>query len=223
MLLPEGLGWLRPHLDPLRATYIQLRAELDPIEAFERAFADTLDESDYERIQSFFDGEHDTTYGAGAGERAHTELRDLLEAGVGEPEDPTPAGDSPPEPQTAGEITGIERFYDEDHRRRASEEIKFGDRWSVGKALRCWELFWVVDTGELAALGPDLRVHDDDSILGDAVEAIVGFGDVGASTVVEVLCVEKDQSRLEQLLGEWQTDQDHRDSYLRLRERLGIV
>ena len=50
-----------------------------PIPAFERTLAEVLDEPSYERIQSFFDGEHDAVYGMDAGERAHTQLRDALE------------------------------------------------------------------------------------------------------------------------------------------------
>ena len=80
IVLPEGLGWLRPHLDALAALYCQQRGERDIIPAFEQTLADGLDEADYERIQSFFDGEHDSVYGPDAGEHARAALRDTLEA-----------------------------------------------------------------------------------------------------------------------------------------------
>ena len=78
--LPEGLGWLRPQLDALADRYCQLRAEQDVIPAFEQTLADGLSEADYDRIQSFFDGEHDAVYGPDAGEQARAALRDALEA-----------------------------------------------------------------------------------------------------------------------------------------------
>ncbi len=80
MEVAEGLGWLRPHLDLIAETYSALRADMGPIPAFEQTLAHVLDEPSYERIQSFFDGEHDAVYGSGAGERARTQLRDSLEA-----------------------------------------------------------------------------------------------------------------------------------------------
>jgi hypothetical protein len=78
--LPEGLGWLRPQLDALADLYCQQRGTQDVIPAFEQALADGLDEQDYERIESFFDGEHDAVYGPDAGAQARAALRDALEA-----------------------------------------------------------------------------------------------------------------------------------------------
>lgn len=78
--MPEGLGWLRPQLDALADLYCQLRHEQEVIPAFEQALADVLNEQDYERIQSFFDGEHDTVYGPDAGDTARATLREALEA-----------------------------------------------------------------------------------------------------------------------------------------------
>src|SRR5450631_3934456 len=80
MDVAEGLGWLRPHLDVIAETYAASRTDMEPIPAFEHTLAHVLDEPSYERIQSFFDGEHDAVYGLGAGERARTQLRDALEA-----------------------------------------------------------------------------------------------------------------------------------------------
>ena len=83
MEVAEGLGWLRPHLDVIAETYAASRTDMEPIPAFEHTLAHVLDEPSYERIQSFFDGEHDTVYGLGAGERARTQLRDALEGKTG--------------------------------------------------------------------------------------------------------------------------------------------
>jgi hypothetical protein len=88
MDVAEGLGWLRPHLDVIAETYAASRADMEPIPAFEHTLAHVLDEPSYERIQSFFDGEHDAVYGLGAGERARTQLRDALEAEIDQSESP---------------------------------------------------------------------------------------------------------------------------------------
>jgi hypothetical protein len=88
--LPEGLGWLRPQLDALADLYCQQRRDQDIIPAFEQTLADGLDEADYERIQSFFDGEHDAVYGPDAGAQARAALRDALEA-IAHPDGAAPA------------------------------------------------------------------------------------------------------------------------------------
>src|SRR5262245_60240643 len=45
----------------------------------------------------------------------------------------------------------IEEFYDADERRRASEEIQFGDEWTDAEGGRS-EVLWVADTGEVYAM-----------------------------------------------------------------------
>ena len=76
---PHRLGWLRTHLDAVAQAYAACRATLDPEPAFERALADGLDEESYERLQAYFDGDHDRFYGGGAGAEAREELRATLE------------------------------------------------------------------------------------------------------------------------------------------------
>lgn len=48
----------------------------------------------------------------------------------------------------------IEEFYDGDERRRASEELEFGEDWTDSTGHR-YELRWIEDTGELYVM------HDD--------------------------------------------------------------
>jgi hypothetical protein len=50
----------------------------------------------------------------------------------------------------------IEEFYDADERRRASEELQFGEDWHDHAGHR-YELRWIEDTGELYVM------HDDPS------------------------------------------------------------
>ena len=44
----------------------------------------------------------------------------------------------------------IEQFYDADPRRRASDEIQFGQEWTEGSMY--FEVAWIADTGELYAM-----------------------------------------------------------------------
>jgi len=211
----EGLGWLRPHLDAVAAGYRTLRSDMDPIPAFEQTLADVLDEPSYKRIQAFFDGEHDAVYGPDAGERARTQLRESLETEMRH----DPAGSTAPttsddRPSTVGERTDIERFYNENPVRRSSEEIPFGNRWSWGGRSVTWDVFWVVETGELVSYrcgaGGDSAIRVLDRLLGDG------------ALPVEVLRVERDLDTVCALVGDWEAVQDNRDSYAWLRERLGL-
>ena len=45
----------------------------------------------------------------------------------------------------------IEEFYDADPRRRASDEVRFGDEWTDADGGR-YEVLWVADTGEVYAM-----------------------------------------------------------------------
>jgi hypothetical protein len=211
----EGLGWLRPHLDSITERYRILRSDLDPIPAFERTLAEVLDEPSYERIQSFFDGEHDAVYGMNAGERARTQLRDSLEMEM----DRRPGGaasrwELEHGSGAAGEVTDIKQFYDENPVRRSSEEIRFGNHWSWGGPFVNWDIFWVVDTGELVAYRCALGEG-----LPKLLDGVVGDG----KHPVEVLLVEPDLAVVRDLLGDWEGEQDKRDSYAWLRQRLGLA
>ncbi|HUY86958.1 MAG TPA: hypothetical protein VMU77_07560 [Acidimicrobiales bacterium] len=50
----------------------------------------------------------------------------------------------------------IEEFYQEDPRRRESEELAYGLNWaSEQDKSHLWDLFWVRDTGELYLMSKD--------------------------------------------------------------------
>jgi hypothetical protein len=51
----------------------------------------------------------------------------------------------------------IEEFYDQDPRRRASDEIEFGREWSEND--RRFEVSWVADTGEVYVMAEPYRRH----------------------------------------------------------------
>jgi hypothetical protein len=237
MQVAEGLGWLRPHVTVLAETYGTLRAAMEPIPAFEQTLSHVLDDDGYDRIQSFFDGEHDAVYGLGAGERARTQLRDALEATrqtrpPGGSTEGTPLAASGSSSigrrqsaeraanerrnSTEGEVTDIDRFYDEDPVRRGSEEIPFGDRWSLGSPAVTWDVFWVVETGELVGY----RCADASN---PTVGAVLDrtFPE-GTPPAVEVLEVEPSLDRVRSMLGGWEAEQGKRNSYTWLRSRLGL-
>jgi hypothetical protein len=212
------LGFIHSRLDSIRDCYVELRARMDPIPAFEQALADSLDDATYDRAQSFFDGEHDLIYGPGSGERARVALREALEGSI----DPDRRqgvmdGSSTPGGASVGEVVDVEGFYDENPIRRSSEEVPFGDRWRRSSALGSWAVFWVVDTGELAALriGPPAP-HTGIDALDIAREIARGLPEV------EVLRVDRDLENVRYLVGDWEHEQDATDSYALLRQRLGL-
>jgi hypothetical protein len=214
--VPEALTWLRPHLGEIAATSRTLREDQEPIEAFERSLADALDEQTYERLEAFCDGKSDKLYGAGAGDRARVQLRDAFEQMSG-PVDAAPVETGA---DTVGQIVDVKRFYEGDPARQASEEIPFGNRWSAGKSVPTWDVFWVRDTGELAALGP--AQGEDDASFADFVASFKMSWSVD-STEIKVLAVEPDLDRLRARLGDWEAHVGERDGYLWLRGQLGLA
>jgi hypothetical protein len=52
----------------------------------------------------------------------------------------------------------IEQFYDQDPRRRASDEIEFGREWSEND-LR-FEVSWIADTGEVYVMAEPYSRHE---------------------------------------------------------------
>jgi hypothetical protein len=57
----------------------------------------------------------------------------------------------------------IEEFYDQDPRRRASDEIEFGTEWTDRQGVRC-AISWIADTGELYAMAEPLEPLGSDGI-----------------------------------------------------------
>jgi hypothetical protein len=84
------------------------------------------------------------------------------------------------------------------------------------KAGNDLDVFWVQDTGELAALGPARRKHE------SLTEFVDDLADASPTTV-EVLVVESDLDRLRALLDDWEIQQGKRDSYLWLCHHLGLA
>ena len=90
----------------------------------------------------------------------------------------------------------LEAFYDEDPRRRHSEELEFGNDWGDGGART--QVSWVQDTGELYAMRDPLGGLQSDVI-----------GDVRATPVsdeqltVEVLGVVKGRDAIGAVMSGW--------------------
>jgi hypothetical protein len=59
----------------------------------------------------------------------------------------------------------IEEFYDQDPKRRASEEVELGTDWTDDKGNRA-ELSWIADTGELYLMAEPVEPIGSDG-LGD--------------------------------------------------------
>ena len=91
----------------------------------------------------------------------------------------------------------IEEFYDEDPRRRASDEIEYGTDWTDSKGVRC-EISWIADTGEIYAMAEPTEPIGSD-----------GFGDLyvqgmpADAVTVELLGHSPSREDVEQVLEGW--------------------
>jgi hypothetical protein len=108
----------------------------------------------------------------------------------------------------------IEEFYDQDPRRRASEEFDFGHDWNDTEGNR-FGLSWVQDTGELYLL-----TEAEESIIVDPVGDQF-LPDVPEERLtVEVLGAFPDVATVEARLAGWAKAMPERDSITWLRARL---
>jgi len=108
----------------------------------------------------------------------------------------------------------IEQFYDEDPRRRSSEETEFGRDWSDGSGVRS-ELSWVADTGELYVMKePDAPINMDP--VGDEFVESLGT----EAMTVEVLGTVEDRAHVDELLAGWQDAMVKPNSLSWVRERV---
>jgi hypothetical protein len=96
----------------------------------------------------------------------------------------------------------IDEFYDQDPRRRASDEVEFGREWSE-KGMR-FEVAWVADTGELYLMAVP---HSRRGISSTAV-------------TVEVLAVIPGREAINAVLTGWGDEMAKPDSVAWLRERV---
>ena len=108
----------------------------------------------------------------------------------------------------------IEQFYEEDPRRRASDESEFGREWHDGAGVR-YEISWVRDTGELYSMS-----EPSGSIISD------GLGDENLApmpskmVVVEVLGTIETADAVQQVLSGWPEAMKTPDSLTWVRERV---
>ena len=96
----------------------------------------------------------------------------------------------------------IEEFYDQDPRRRASDEIEFGREWSEDD--RRFEISWVADTGEVYVMAePYSR------------------GEISTESVtVEVLGVINGRDAIDSALAGWREAMAKPNSLTWMRERV---
>jgi len=96
----------------------------------------------------------------------------------------------------------IEEFYDQDERRRSSEEVQFGRDWYEND-LR-FEVAWVADTGEVYAMAEPF------SRRGISIESVT----------VEVLAVVESRDAIEAALTGWQNAMSQPNSLEWVRARV---
>jgi hypothetical protein len=96
----------------------------------------------------------------------------------------------------------IEEFYDQDPRRRASDEIEFGREWSEND--RRFEVSWVADTGELYVMAEPYSRREIST----------------ESVTVEVLGVINGRDAINAALSGWQEAMAQPNSLAWVRERV---
>lgn len=108
----------------------------------------------------------------------------------------------------------IEQFYEEDSRRRASDESEFGREWHDAEGVR-YEISWVRDTGELYSMS-----EPSGAIISD------GLGDENLApmpakmVLVEVLGKVDSADAVQRVLSGWPEAMTGPDSLTWVRERL---
>ena len=96
----------------------------------------------------------------------------------------------------------IEEFYDQDPRRRASDEIEFGREWSEND--RRFEVSWVADTGEVYVMTEQYSRREIST----------------ESVTVEVLGVIEGRDAINSALAGWQEAMAIPNSLAWVRERV---
>jgi hypothetical protein len=111
----------------------------------------------------------------------------------------------------------IEEFYEQDERRRASEEVELGMDWHDEMGNR-YELSWVVDTGELyLMIEPVVEARED--LFGDIFPGKLSPGQLS----VAVLGVIPTREELERVLEGWQEAMGKPASLKWLSDRLSKI
>jgi hypothetical protein len=108
----------------------------------------------------------------------------------------------------------IEQFYDADPRRRASDEVEFGQDWTDGSGVRN-ELSWIADTGELYLMREPNAPIDMDPVGDEVVEDL----DTN-QLVVEVLGAVQGREAVDALLAGWEQEMPKRGSLDWVRSRV---
>ncbi len=107
----------------------------------------------------------------------------------------------------------IEQFYDQDARRRESDEVELGRDWTDAAGIRT-EISWVVDTGEVYAMREPGAVDID--MFGDVMAEKVSSDAI----IVAVLGVVATREELNRKLAGWETAMREPNSVSWVRDRL---
>jgi hypothetical protein len=108
----------------------------------------------------------------------------------------------------------VEQFYEQDPRRRRSDEIELGQDWTDEKGVR-FELSWVKDTGEMYAMRETLG-----TVIEDPFQDASVVPPSTKSITVEVLGAVSDEGELDRLFAGWQDAMPQGGSLEWARERL---
>jgi len=108
----------------------------------------------------------------------------------------------------------IEEFYDADPRRRASDEVRFGDEWTDADGGR-YEVLWVADTGEVYAMYEPVE-----PIVSDAVGDVLVQHMPTSAVTVEILGTVPTRDDIDARLAGWEDAMPDQGSIAWVRERV---
>ena len=108
----------------------------------------------------------------------------------------------------------IEEFYDADPRRRASDEVRFGDEWTDADGGR-YEVLWVADTGEVYAMYEPIE-----PLVSDAVGDVIVQHMPASAVTVEILGNVATRDDIDARLEGWEKAMPDLGSITWVRERV---
>lgn len=108
----------------------------------------------------------------------------------------------------------VEEFYEQDARRRHSEEVELGTGWTDEGGAR-YEISWVKDTGEVYAMRETLG-----TVIEDPFQDASVVPPPAKSITVDVLGTVADESELDRLFTGWQDAMTGGGSLSWVRDRL---
>jgi hypothetical protein len=114
----------------------------------------------------------------------------------------------------------LAEFYEQDHRRAVSGEVKFGEGWRLPGENGSRSVFWVRDTGELVAYQPAFSPNSGLGMtLLEGIVSAAADAAIARHEDVAVLLVESSEPSLREALDGWERHAESPDGFAWLLQR----